>query len=138
MHLCYSDQEMPGMDVDLRPETVDDDSYSSSFVDTDSDDDDKDEFGINKHYLANEIRSGFHRVHVEKVDPVAQKLQSFLNSDILPKQSMFYILLKNAVTYVDWLVKREKITVFNSSGTVKFFHFLKVSSIMAEERLLTY
>jgi len=40
--------------------------------------------------------------------PVAQKLQSFLNSDILPKGSMFYILLKNAVSYVHWLVKREE------------------------------
>ncbi len=73
-----------------------------------SDRGDKDEFGINKHYLANEIKSGFQRVYVEKVDPVAQKLQSFLNSDILPKESMFYILLKNAVSYVDWLVKREE------------------------------
>ena len=70
--------------------------------------DDKDDFEINKHYLANEIKRGFQRVYVEKVDPVAQKLQSFPNSDILPKESMFYILLKNAVSYVDWLVKREE------------------------------
>ena len=49
----------------ITPETVDDDSYSSSFHETDSDSNDKDEFGINKYYLANEIKSGFKRVHVE-------------------------------------------------------------------------
>ena len=27
---------------------------------------------------------------------------------MLPTESMFYILLKNAVSYVDWLVKREE------------------------------
>ena len=92
---------MSEIDVDNTPETVDDDSYSSSFHETDSDSDDKDEFGINKYYLANEIKSGFKRVHVQCVDPVAQKLQSFLNSGVLPTESMFYILLKNAVSYVD-------------------------------------
>ena len=99
---------MVKIDVDITPETDDDDSYSSSFHETDSDSDDKDDFGFGTHYLANEIKSGFTRVQIENVDPVAQKLQSFLNSGILPKESMFYILLKNAVTYVDWLVKREE------------------------------
>ena len=47
-------------------------------------------------------------MHVENVDPVAEKLQSFLNSGILPQESMFYILLKNAVSYVDWLVRRKE------------------------------
>ncbi|KAK2556178.1 hypothetical protein P5673_021775 [Acropora cervicornis] len=103
-----SDQEMSEIDVDITPETVDDDSYSSSFHETDSDSDDKDEFGFNKDYLANKIKSGFKGVHVEYVDPVAQKLQSFLNSGVLPTESMFYILLKNAVSYVDWLVNREE------------------------------
>lgn len=69
---CNRDQEMSEIDVDITPETVDDDSQSSSFHETDSDD--KDEFGINKHYLANEIKSGFKRVHVAYLDPVAQKL----------------------------------------------------------------
>ena len=99
---------MVEIDVDITSETDDDDSYSSSFHETDSDSDDKDDFGFGTHYLANEIKSGFTRVQIENVDPVAQKLQSFLNSGILPKESMFYILLKNAVTYVDWLVKREE------------------------------
>lgn len=108
LSLCNSDQEMSEIDADITPETVDDDSYSSSFHETDSYSDDKDEFRINKDYLANEIKSGFKRVHVEYVDPVAQKLQSFLNSGVLPTESIFYILLKNAVSYVDWLVKREE------------------------------
>ncbi|KAL9959165.1 hypothetical protein ACROYT_G036259 [Oculina patagonica] len=68
------DQEMSEIDVDITPESVDDDSYSSSLHESDSDSDDKDEFGINKHYLANEIKNGFKRVHIEYVDPVAQKL----------------------------------------------------------------
>ena len=51
-----------------------------------------------------QMKSGFKRVHVEYVDPVVQKLQSFLNSGVLPTESMFYILLKNAVSYVDCLV----------------------------------
>lgn len=92
---------MSEIDVDITPETVDDDSYSSSFHETDSDSDDNDEFGIDKYYLVNDNKSGFKRVHVEYVDPVAQKLQSFLNSGMLPTESMFYILPKNAVSYVD-------------------------------------
>lgn len=59
LSLCNSDQEMSEIDVDITHETVDDDSYSSSFHETDSDSDGKDELGINKHYLANEIKSGF-------------------------------------------------------------------------------
>lgn len=47
---------MSEIHVDITPETFDD-SYSSSFHEKDSDD--KDEFGINKHYLANEIKGGF-------------------------------------------------------------------------------
>ena len=47
-------------------------------------------------------------VHIEYVDSVVvQKLQAFLHSGRLRKESMFYIRLKNAVSYVDWLVKRE-------------------------------
>jgi hypothetical protein len=108
LELCLrnNDQEILEMEVDITPET-DDDSYSSSFDETDSDDG-KDEFRNNKNYLANEIKSGFKRIHIAHVDPVAEKLQSFLNAGILPKESMFYILLKNAVSYVDWLVKRKE------------------------------
>lgn len=39
LSLCNSDQEMSEIDFDITPETVDDDSYSSSFHDSD----DKDE-----------------------------------------------------------------------------------------------
>lgn len=94
------------MELDGNPESDSDDCYSSSFEDTDNDN--VDEFDISKHYLANEVRSGFKRVNVENVDPVAQKLQSFLNSRVLPKQSMFYVLLKNAINYVSWLVERQE------------------------------
>ena len=37
-----------------------------------------------------------------------QKLQNFLDADSLPHESMFYILLKNSLTYVNWLVERQK------------------------------
>ena len=83
------------MELDVNPESDSDDRYLSSFEDTDSDG--VDELDINKHYLANKVRSGFQRVNVGNVDPVAQKLQSFLNSGVLPKQSMFYVVLKNAI-----------------------------------------
>ncbi|CAB3991046.1 Hypothetical predicted protein [Paramuricea clavata] len=108
LELCLrnNDQEILEMEVDITPET-DDDSYSSSFDETDSDDG-KDEFRNNKNYLANEIKSGFKRIHIAHVDPVAEKLQSFLNAGIFPKESMFYILLKNAVSYVDWFAKRKE------------------------------
>ena len=91
LSLGNRDQEMSEIDVDITPETVDDNSFSSSFHETDSDSDDKDEFGINKRYLTNEIKSEFKRVHVAYVDPVVQKLQSFLNSSILPKESICFI-----------------------------------------------
>ena len=72
------------MELDINPVSDSDDSYSSSFEDTDSDS--VDEFEFNKHYLANEMRRGFKRVPVENLDPVTQKLQSFLDSGVLPKQ----------------------------------------------------
>lgn len=45
------------IDVDIIFEIVDDDSQLLLFYEIDSDD--KDEFGINKYYLVNEIKSGF-------------------------------------------------------------------------------
>ena len=102
-----NNDEISEIVIDITPESSDD-SYPSSFDDSGSEIDDKDEFGISKDHLANEIKTGFQQVHVENVDPVAEKLQSFLNSGILPQESMFYILLKNAVSYVDWLVRRKE------------------------------
>ena len=81
LHLCTNDGEM---ELDINPVSDSDDSYSSSFEDTDSDS--VDEFEFNKHYLTNEMRRGFKRVPVENLDPVTQKLQSFLDSGVLPKQ----------------------------------------------------
>ena len=103
LNLCTNDGEM---ELDINPVSDSDDSYSSSFEDTDSDT--VDEFEFNKHYLANEVRRGFKRVHVENLDPVTQKLQSFLDSGVLSKQSMFYILLKNATNYVNCLFERQE------------------------------
>ena len=102
-----NNDEISEIVIDITPESSDD-SYPSSFDDSGSEIDDKDEFGISKDHLANEIKTGFQQVHVENVDPVAEKLQSFLNSGTLPQESMFYILLKNAVSYVDWLVRRKE------------------------------
>ena len=113
LNLCTNDE----MELDVNPESDSDDSYLSSFEDTHSDN--VDEFDINKHYLANEVRSGFKRVNVGNVDPVAQKLQSFLNSGVLPKQSMFYLLLSIGS------LKDKKTTAYNFSGTVKSCNFLK-------------
>ena len=81
LNLCTNDGEM---ELDINPVSDSDDSYSSSFEDTDSDS--VNEFEFNKHYLANEMRRGFKRVPVENLDPVTQKLQSFLDSSVLPKQ----------------------------------------------------
>ena len=122
--------------MELHIESDSNDTYSSSFEDSDGDY--VDEFDINKHNLANEVKSGFKRVNVENVDPVAQKLQSFQNSGVLPKQSMFYILLMNALGYVNWLVQRQETTACNFSGTLTSCNFLKAWSIMGEESLLTF
>ena len=102
-----NNDEISEIVIDITPESSDD-SYLSLFDDSGSEIDDKDEFGISKDQLANKIKTGFQQVHVENVDPVAEKLQSFVNSGILPQESMFYILLKNAVSYVDWLVRRKE------------------------------
>ena len=101
--ILVSDGEM---ELDINPVSDSDDSYSSSFEDTDSDS--VDEFEFNKHYLVNEMRRGFKRVPVENLDPVTQKLQSFLDSGVLPKQSMFYIFLKNATNYLNWLCEQQE------------------------------
>ena len=103
LHLCTNDGEM---ELDINPVSDSDDSYSSSFEDTDSDS--VDEFEFNKHYLANEMRRGFKRVPVENLDPVTQKLQSFLDSGVLPKQSMFYTFLKNGTNYLNWLCEQQE------------------------------
>lgn len=103
LNLCTNDGEM---ELDINPVSDSDYSYSSSFEDTDSDS--VDEFEFNKHYLANEMRRGFKRVPVENLDPVTQKLQSFLDSGVLPKQSMFYIFLKNATNYLNWLWEQQE------------------------------
>ena len=55
--------------------------------------------------------NGFKQVHVEYADPVAQPETTVIPSFcILPKERQFflYILLKNTVSYVDWLVKMEE------------------------------
>lgn len=101
-----NNDEISEIVIDITPESSDD-SYPSSFDDSGSEIDDKDEFGISKDHLANEIKTRFQQVHVENVDPVAEKLQSFLNFGILPQESMFYILLKNAVSRLACKEKRK-------------------------------
>ena len=61
---------------------------------------------MSKNYLSNEVRSDCKRIQF--LDPVTEKLQNFLDVDLLPRESMFYILLKNSLTYVNWLVERQK------------------------------
>lgn len=41
------------------------------------------------------------------LDPVTEKLQNFLDSDVLSKDSMFYGLLENSIDYVHWLNERQ-------------------------------
>ena len=95
-------------DIDLECTTFydqsSDDSYTSSFEVSESDS--LDEFEMSKNYLSNEVRSDCKRIQF--LDPVTEKLQNFLDADLLPHESMFYILLKNSLTYVNWLVERQK------------------------------
>ena len=95
-------------DIDLECTTFhdqsSDDSYASSFEDSESDS--LDEFDMSKNYLSNEVRSDCKRIQF--LDPVTENFQNFLDADLLPHESMFYILLKNSLTYVNWLVERQK------------------------------
>ena len=67
-----------------------DDSYSSSF--TFSDSDESDEFGHPLNPFASGVADGVKRVKI--LDPITDKLQSFLDSGVLSKNSMFYGCLK--------------------------------------------
>ena len=95
-------------DIDLECTTFydqsSDDSFSSSFEDSESDS--LDEFYMRKNYLSKEVTSDCKRIQF--LDPVTEKLQNFLDADLLPRESMFYILLKSSLTYVNWLVERQK------------------------------
>lgn len=42
------------------------------------------------------------------LDPVAEKLQYFLDSGLLARDSMFYSLLENYVNFVYWLNERKR------------------------------
>lgn len=85
-----------------------DDSYSSSsFSLSDSDDiEGMDEFGISRGIFTNETAAGVKRVTI--LDPVVEKLQCFLDSGLLARDSMFYSLLANSVKYVFWLNERKR------------------------------
>lgn len=65
----------------------------------------RDEDDFLKDPLANEMQNG--RQRLRRVDPICSKLDDFLNSNFLEKTSIFYILLKNAVEYADWSLRRE-------------------------------
>ena len=80
-----------------------DDSYSSSF--TFSDSDESDEFGHPLNPFASGVADGVKRVKI--LDPITDKLQSFLDSGVLSKNSMFYGLLESSVNYVHWLNERQ-------------------------------
>ena len=56
--------------------------------------------------FTNETAPGVKRVTI--LDPVAEKLQCFLNSGFLARDSMFYSLLENSVNYVYWLNERKR------------------------------
>lgn len=78
-----------------------DDSYSSSSSFGFSDSDWNDEFSMNKGIFTNETAPGLKRVTI--LDPVAEKLQCFIDRGLLARDSMFYSLLENSVNYVQWL-----------------------------------
>ena len=87
-----------------------DDSYSSSsssFSFSDSDDSEgNDEFSMSRGIFTNETAPGVKRVTI--LDPVAEKLQCFLDSGLLARDSMFFSLLENSVNYVYWLNERKR------------------------------
>jgi hypothetical protein len=77
--------------------------YSSSF--TFSDSDESDEFGHPLDPFASRVADGVKRVKI--LDPITDKLQSFLDSRVLSKNSMFYGLLESSVNYIHWLNERQ-------------------------------
>ena len=83
-----------------------DDSYSSSsFTCSDIDESDDFDFGRPLHPFASGAAAGVKRVKI--LDPVTDKLQSFIDSGVLSTDSMFYGLLANSVNYVQWLNERQ-------------------------------
>ena len=61
---------------------------------------------MSKGIFTNETAAGVKDVTI--LEPVAEKLQCFLDSGLLAKDSMFYSLLENSVNYVYWLNERKR------------------------------
>lgn len=100
--------EQPLEDIcSLENNTDDSYSSSSSFGFSDSDDSDwNDEFSMSKGIFTNETAPDVKCVSI--LDPVAEKLQCFIDSGLLARDSMFYSLLENSVNYVHWLNERKR------------------------------
>lgn len=103
----YSMDEQPLQDISVQENNTDDSYSSSSFSLSDSDDSEgMDEFGMSRGIFTNETAPGVKRVTI--LDPVVEKLQCFLDSGLLARDSMFYSLLENSVNYVFWLNERKR------------------------------
>ena len=84
--------------------TSSDDSYASSFEDS-SDSESLDEYGFSKDLFASEVKGGIKQTKV--LDPVAERIQCLLDSQLLTRDSMYYKLIKGSSEYISWLVNRQ-------------------------------
>jgi len=99
--------EQPLQDISVQENNTDDSYSPSSFSLSDSDDSEgMDEFGMSRGIFTNETAAGVKCVTI--LDPVVEKLQCFLHSGLLARDSMFYSLLENSVNYVFWLNERKR------------------------------
>ena len=89
-----------GYDVDHY--SVSDDNVDDVDSSTDSARDD-DSFLAD--HFRNEIKEG--NLRTKAIDPICSKLGRLLSSGALDRNSMFFLMLKNAVEYVEWLQQRQ-------------------------------
>ena len=132
----YSMDEQ-SLDGIFSQENNTDDSYlsSSSFSFSDSDDSERnDELRMSRGIFTNETAPEVKLVTI--LNLITEKLQCFLGSGLIARDSMFYSLLDNSENYVYWLNERKrKITHYSSNGIVKSFSLLRHLSIIEEGEL---
>lgn len=117
--------EQPLEDICLLENNTDDSySSSSSFGFSDSDDSDwNDEFSMSKGIFTNETAPDVKCMPI--LDPVAEKLQCFIDSGLLARDSMFYSLLENSVNYVHWLNQRKRNHSLQFQWDSEIFQFVE-------------
>ena len=110
---------------------------SNSFSDDDMDDysdSSRDEDDFLTDPFRNEVKGG--NLRTKTMDPICSKLDQLLNSNALDKSSMFFLMLKNAVEYVEWLLHRQSDTSLQFQWDDEIIEFIETLEYHGHENVI--